>query len=142
VGARTTSAVWYTNPSPITWERRNRLTSRRVILASYFILSIYMLFYILAFHYIKIILWVNMAEEKKPPEKEEKKKKERKGKRVRTGRKHSRVDLSKLYSLEGGKIARKRKFCPRCGPGAFLAKNPGREYCGRCGYTEFDKQQK
>lgn len=70
-----------------------------------------------------------------------KEKKEKKGKRVRTGRKHSKVELHKLYTIEGDKLVRKKKNCPRCGPGTFLAANPGRLYCGRCGYTEFDKKK-
>lgn len=67
------------------------------------------------------------------------KKKVKKGKRVRTGRKHSKVDVGKFYSVEGGVLKRERSFCPRCGPGAFMANNPARVYCGRCGYTEFLK---
>jgi len=76
-----------------------------------------------------------MVEEKKE------KKKERKGKRVRTGRKHSKIEMHKYYKLEGNKAIRERKSCPRCGPGTLLAKNPGRTYCGRCGYTEFEKRR-
>ena len=68
------------------------------------------------------------------------KKKEKKGKRVRTGRKHSTVEVKKFYTIEGGKITRNRRFCPRCGAGTFLAAHKARQYCGRCGYTEFDKK--
>jgi small subunit ribosomal protein S27Ae len=32
------------------------------------------------------------------------------------------------------------RFCPRCGPGIFLAKMKGRLYCGKCAYTEFSKE--
>ena len=28
------------------------------------------------------------------------------------------------------------KFCPRCGPGTFLAKHKNRTVCGKCGYSE------
>lgn len=76
-------------------------------------------------------------EEKKPEVKE--KKVEKKGKKVRKGRKHSRVELRKLYSLQGGALVRSRKNCPRCGPGTFLGAHKNRQYCGRCGYTEFMK---
>lgn len=41
------------------------------------------------------------------------------------------------YVIEGGKVVRKGKFCPRCGMGVFLADHPDRLHCGRCGYTEF-----
>lgn len=79
-----------------------------------------------------------MAEKGKKVEKKEKRV-EKKGKRVRTGRKHSKIEVRKFYSLEGG-LKRNKKFCPRCGPGTFLAAHPKRQYCGRCGYTEFEKR--
>ena len=44
----------------------------------------------------------------------------------------------KKYSIEGGKIKRAFKFCPRCGPGVFLMSSKGRLYCGKCHYTEFE----
>jgi len=43
----------------------------------------------------------------------------------------------KLYSVEGGKISRKSKFCPKCGDGVFMASHKDRNACGKCGYTEF-----
>jgi len=47
-----------------------------------------------------------------------------------------------LYSVESGKLVRKHRFCPRCGPGVFLAEHSDRFSCGRCGYTEFKKEPK
>ena len=44
-----------------------------------------------------------------------------------------------LYVLEENKLARQRRFCPRCGPGVFLGEHKDRYSCGRCGYTEFKK---
>ncbi|HLE97055.1 MAG TPA: 30S ribosomal protein S27ae [Candidatus Thermoplasmatota archaeon] len=41
-----------------------------------------------------------------------------------------------LYKVEGGKVTRLRKQCPKCGPGTFLAQHKDRTSCGRCGYTE------
>ena len=41
------------------------------------------------------------------------------------------------YSIEGDKVIRTKKFCPRCGMGVFLADHKDRHHCGRCGYTEF-----
>ena len=70
----------------------------------------------------------------------EKKKVDKKGKKKRTGRKHSKLSLGKFYSLSGSSLERKKKFCPRCGPGTFLAQHPKRLYCGRCSYTEFEKK--
>ncbi|HVL49592.1 MAG TPA: 30S ribosomal protein S27ae [Candidatus Thermoplasmatota archaeon] len=42
-----------------------------------------------------------------------------------------------LYKIEGGKLVRARKACPKCGPGVFLAEHKDRTSCGNCGYTEF-----
>lgn len=41
------------------------------------------------------------------------------------------------YSVEGGKLERKGRNCPKCGPGVFLAEHKDRNTCGKCGYTEF-----
>ncbi|MCU4140486.1 MAG: 30S ribosomal protein S27ae [Candidatus Methanospirare jalkutatii] len=45
---------------------------------------------------------------------------------------------------EGGelKLRRKRRACPRCGAGVFLAEHSDRYSCGKCGYTEFKPQRK
>ena len=42
------------------------------------------------------------------------------------------------YTIDGDKVIR-GKYCPRCGPGVFVMKAAGRNYCGRCHYTEFIK---
>lgn len=52
------------------------------------------------------------------------------------------VDIKSLYSVEGGVFKRKTKFCPKCGPGVFLAIHKDRVSCGKCGYTEFIKAEK
>lgn len=39
------------------------------------------------------------------------------------------------YGVEDGKLVRKAEFCPRCGPGVFLAVHADRKTCGRCGYS-------
>ena len=67
--------------------------------------------------------------------------KERKGKRQRTGRKHSKVDIYKFYEAGEKSVIRKKKSCPRCGPGTFLSEHKGRLYCGKCAYTVFDKKE-
>ncbi len=41
-----------------------------------------------------------------------------------------------LYKVEGGKLVRMRRTCPKCGPGVFLADHEDRASCGRCAYTE------
>ena len=39
-----------------------------------------------------------------------------------------------------GKLERKKRHCPKCGPGVFLADHNDRASCGKCGYTEFKKK--
>lgn len=51
-----------------------------------------------------------------------------------------RISKKDCYSLEGGKLTRKRKHCPKCGPGVFMAEHNNRVSCGKCGYTEFKKK--
>ncbi len=41
------------------------------------------------------------------------------------------------YIVEGDKLVRNRKTCPKCGPGVFMAEHKDRTSCGSCGYTEF-----
>ncbi|MCL4328490.1 MAG: 30S ribosomal protein S27ae [Candidatus Thermoplasmatota archaeon] len=47
-----------------------------------------------------------------------------------------------LYEVDQDKIKRGRRFCPKCGPGVFLADHNDRYTCGKCRYTEFKKQSK
>lgn len=44
-----------------------------------------------------------------------------------------------LYEIDGDELVRKRKACPKCGPGVFMAEHPNRTACGACGYTEFQE---
>ncbi len=44
--------------------------------------------------------------------------------------------------MEQDTMKRERRFCPRCGPGVFLAEHEDRFTCGRCRYTEFKKKKK
>ena len=41
-----------------------------------------------------------------------------------------------LYEIKGDTIERKRKNCPKCGKGIFLAQHKDRLVCGKCGYME------
>lgn len=67
--------------------------------------------------------------------KEEKKKEKRSQKeRPRSKKKHTKVQVWKLYDAKLGKLVRKNESCPRCGPGTFLAAYKNRKYCGKCGY--------
>ena len=42
-----------------------------------------------------------------------------------------------FFKVEGDKINRIRRHCPKCGPAVFLAEHKDRFGCGKCGYTEF-----
>ncbi len=42
-----------------------------------------------------------------------------------------------IFKVEGDKITRMRRHCPKCGSGVFLAEHKNRYSCGSCGYTEF-----
>lgn len=43
------------------------------------------------------------------------------------------------YKIDGDKIER-APFCPKCGPGTFLAQHKDRKTCGKCGYSLFEKK--
>jgi small subunit ribosomal protein S27Ae len=64
----------------------------------------------------------------------------RKGKKQRKGKKHMSLKPHEYYDVSGGDVKRNRNPCPRCGPGNWLANHKGRVYCGKCGYTEFEKK--
>ncbi len=63
----------------------------------------------------------------------------KKGKKVRKGRKHESVKVWEKYEVRGDDVSKKNSFCPRCGPGTFLSRQKNRKYCGKCGYTDFQK---
>jgi len=42
-----------------------------------------------------------------------------------------------IFKVDGEKITRLRRHCPKCGDGVFLADHKNRFSCGKCGYTEF-----
>ena len=65
------------------------------------------------------------AEEKKPEKKEKPKAPKR------------RIQVYKLYKVDGEALSRLRKECPRCGKGYFMAHHKGRDTCGHCGYTTY-----
>ncbi|MDP2666865.1 MAG: 30S ribosomal protein S27ae [Candidatus Diapherotrites archaeon] len=51
--------------------------------------------------------------------------------------KTKKTSKSTRYETKTDAIARKGKFCPKCGPGVFLAMHTNRESCGNCGYSEW-----
>jgi len=59
----------------------------------------------------------------------------------RKGRKHETVKPNTMYEIKDNQAVRKRKSCPRCGDGTWLSEHKNRSYCGRCGYTVFEKNK-
>ena len=47
-----------------------------------------------------------------------------------------------FFKVEGDKINRIRRHCPKCGPSVFIAEHKDRFSCGKCGYTEFKSSVK
>ncbi len=43
---------------------------------------------------------------------------------------------SSAYEVSNGEIDKKSKYCPKCGPGTFMASHEDRYTCGKCGYME------
>ena len=41
------------------------------------------------------------------------------------------------YEIKNEKLIRKKRFCPRCGPGTFMAEHKERYTCGKCSYIEY-----
>ena len=50
------------------------------------------------------------------------------------------MGIHDMYEVSKDKITRKKRYCPKCGDGVFLAEHKDRNSCGRCGYTEFKKK--
>lgn len=50
------------------------------------------------------------------------------------------VSVYKYYKIEGDKIIRTKRDCPRCGKGVFMAEHKDRLSCGKCGFTEFTRK--
>ncbi len=70
------------------------------------------------------------------------KKNDKKGKKPVEKVKKEGKKLSALYTISGDKIERKNRFCPKCGPGMFLAKHKNRLVCGKCKYVEIISTKK
>lgn len=41
-----------------------------------------------------------------------------------------------LYKIDGSKLTRGSRFCPKCGQGIFMASHKDRYTCGKCNYME------
>lgn len=53
----------------------------------------------------------------------------------------SKNSVSKFYKISENKVERNKRECPRCGKGVFMAEHKDRLTCGKCSYTEFQKEQ-
>ena len=53
--------------------------------------------------------------------------------------KHKPIKQWDILKIEGDKLTRKKKLCPRCGLGTYMAEHKDRYYCGKCGFTEWKK---
>ena len=79
------------------------------------------------------------AEEEAPKEEKKKEKKSQK-ERPKSKKKHTKIQIWKLYEVKDGSLARKNEPCPRCGAGTFLATYKERKYCGKCGWSQLPKK--
>ncbi|MGA8843609.1 MAG: 30S ribosomal protein S27ae [Nitrososphaeraceae archaeon] len=50
--------------------------------------------------------------------------------------------ISQIYEIDDGKLNRKKRECPRCGRGVFMAQHSDRSTCGKCSFTEFIHKDK
>ena len=55
--------------------------------------------------------------------------------------KKGEASVSKFYKINNDKVERTKRECPRCGKGVFMAVHKDRLTCGKCNYTEFQKEQ-
>ena len=47
-----------------------------------------------------------------------------------------------MWTIEGDKVVRARKACPKCDPANYLADHYDRMHCGLCGHTIFKRTGK
>jgi small subunit ribosomal protein S27Ae len=57
-------------------------------------------------------------------------------------RKRKPINAWKFFEKKGSSVERKRKSCPKCGKGVFMAQHKGRVTCGKCHYSEFELKKK
>jgi len=64
---------------------------------------------------------------------------QKKEKTVRT--KKEKQKKGSFYSVTDEKLSRSKRFCPKCGPGVFMAEHKDRVTCGKCSFTEMKSKQ-
>ena len=57
-------------------------------------------------------------------------------------RKRKPIKTADFFEKKGDSLERKRKSCPKCGQGFFMAKHSNRWTCGKCSYCEFISEEK
>lgn len=57
-------------------------------------------------------------------------------------KKDSKSQIYSFYDISGDNVTRKKRDCPRCGRGVFMAEHKDRNTCGKCGFTEFKQKSK
>ncbi len=57
-------------------------------------------------------------------------------------KKDSKYHIYSFFDISGEKVTRKKRDCPRCGRGVFMAEHKDRNTCGKCGFTEFKQTTK
>ncbi len=60
--------------------------------------------------------------------------------------KHKSPKQWEIIKVEGDKIVKTRKTCPRCGDGVYMAEHKQkdgkiRQYCGKCHYTVWNNMK-
>jgi small subunit ribosomal protein S27Ae len=56
------------------------------------------------------------------------------------GKAEKKSTIARYYTMKDGKVSRRNSWCPKGGPGIFLAVHKDRLSCGKCGYSEFKKE--
>ena len=82
---------------------------------------------------------VKAVPEAEVPKVEKKKEKKSQKERPRSKKKHTKIQVWKLYEVKDNQLTRKNEPCPRCGAGTFLATYKERKYCGKCGWSQLPK---
>jgi small subunit ribosomal protein S27Ae len=50
--------------------------------------------------------------------------------------KEKKKGKSDCFEVSGAGAKRKKRNCPKCGPGVFMAEHKNRYSCGKCSFTE------
>lgn len=53
------------------------------------------------------------------------------------GKKGSSPKVHTYFKVDGDKVSRLKKICPRCGKGVYMSEHKDRRACGKCADTEF-----